>query len=123
VDATELFAVRWVEPEDGGPAVRLLDQTALPECVEILDCRDVGTLAEAIRALRVRGAPALGVAGAYGVVLGALVDGDAAGCSTPAATTRRRCSTPPAASTRRTPPPARPWDATGRTCCPAARVC
>jgi len=81
VDATELFAVRWVEPEDGGPAVRLLDQTALPERVEILDCRDVSTLAEAIRALRVRGAPALGVAGAYGVVLGAFVDGDAAGAA------------------------------------------
>ncbi|CAN5336243.1 S-methyl-5-thioribose-1-phosphate isomerase [soil metagenome] len=76
--ADELFAVRWVGPdEEGGPAVRLLDQTALPGRSEVLDCADVATLAEAIRSLRVRGAPALGVAGAYGVVLGALVDGDA----------------------------------------------
>ncbi len=52
--------------------MRLLDQTLLPERVEELNCTDVPRLAEAIRALRVRGAPALGVAGAYGVVLGAL---------------------------------------------------
>jgi methylthioribose-1-phosphate isomerase len=76
-----LFAVRWVDAGAGGPAVRLLDQTALPGRSEVLDCRDVATLAEAIRSLRVRGAPALGVAGAYGVVLGALVDGDAAGAA------------------------------------------
>lgn len=77
----ELFAVRWIGPEGGGPAVRLIDQTLLPERVEILDCRDISTLAEAIQSLRVRGAPALGVVGAYGVVLGALVDGDAAGAA------------------------------------------
>lgn len=68
---SELFAVRWLGPADGGPAVRLLDQTALPEREVVLDCRDLDTLAEAIRALRVRGAPALGVAAAWGVVLGA----------------------------------------------------
>lgn len=72
--AEALFAVRWVD--DPAPAVRLLDQTALPERTVVLDCHDVDTLAEAIRSLRVRGAPALGVAGAYGVVLGALVDQD-----------------------------------------------
>ena len=64
----ELFAVRWL---DDPPTVRLLDQTRLPREVRVLDCRDLATLAEAIRSLRVRGAPALGVAGAYGVVLGA----------------------------------------------------
>ncbi|MDQ3974181.1 MAG: S-methyl-5-thioribose-1-phosphate isomerase, partial [Actinomycetota bacterium] len=68
--ANELFAVRWVGPDaEGGPAVRLLDQTLLPERWETVDCADVASLAEAIRSLRVRGAPALGVAGAYGVVL------------------------------------------------------
>ncbi|QBI19200.1 S-methyl-5-thioribose-1-phosphate isomerase [Egibacter rhizosphaerae] len=65
----DLFAVAWV---DDPPAVRLLDQTRLPGEVHVIDCRDLATLAEAIRSLRVRGAPALGVAGAYGVVLGAL---------------------------------------------------
>ena len=69
----ELFAVRWVGPDEaGGPAVRLLDQTRLPAEERVLDCADLPTLAEAIRMLRVRGAPALGVTGAYGVVLGVL---------------------------------------------------
>lgn len=68
-----LFAVRWVDADEpGGPAVRLLDQTRLPGEVAVVDCEDVATLAEAIRSLRVRGAPALGVAGAHGVVLGAV---------------------------------------------------
>jgi len=75
---TDLFAVRWVTERMGGPAVRVLDQTLLPSQVQVVDCRDVGTLAEAIRALRIRGAPALGVAAGYGVVLGALADGDPA---------------------------------------------
>jgi methylthioribose-1-phosphate isomerase len=68
----ELFAVRWSD----APAVELLDQTLLPDRMEVRVCADVASLGEAIRTLRVRGAPALGVAGAYGVVLGALTDGD-----------------------------------------------
>jgi methylthioribose-1-phosphate isomerase len=48
----------------------MIDQTRLPvECVEI-DCRDVETVVEAIKSLRVRGAPAIGIAAAYGVCLG-----------------------------------------------------
>ncbi|MBW3602024.1 MAG: S-methyl-5-thioribose-1-phosphate isomerase [Actinobacteria bacterium] len=70
--AGELFAVRWLPAGEGGPAVRLLDQTVLPSRAVTLDCASVERLAEAIASLRVRGAPALGVAGAYGVVLGAL---------------------------------------------------
>lgn len=50
--------------------LRLIDQTLLPLEVRYLDCRDVPTTCEAIRALRVRGAPAIGVAAAYGVCLG-----------------------------------------------------
>lgn len=52
-------------------AVRLLDQSRLPERVEFLDCRDYRTVAEAIRGLKVRGAPAIGVTAAMGVALGA----------------------------------------------------
>jgi methylthioribose-1-phosphate isomerase len=52
-------------------AVRLLDQSRLPERVEFLDCRDVDTVARAIRELKVRGAPAIGVTAALGVALGA----------------------------------------------------
>ncbi len=58
-----------VEWKDG--FVRLLDQSRLPERVVLLDCRDYRAVAEAIRELRVRGAPAIGVTAAMGVALGA----------------------------------------------------
>ncbi len=51
--------------------VRMIDQTLLPKTVKIHTCSDVSCLVEAIKSLRVRGAPALGVAGAYGMVLSA----------------------------------------------------
>ena len=51
-------------------SLRLMDQTRLPvELVEV-DCRTVAQVWEAIKMLRVRGAPAIGVSAAYGVVLG-----------------------------------------------------
>lgn len=52
-------------------AVRLLDQSRLPEHVEFLDCRDCDMVAQAIKDLKVRGAPAIGVTAAMGVALGA----------------------------------------------------
>jgi len=52
--------------------VRFIDQTLLPGRLEIVECTDVERLAVAIRRLEVRGAPALGIAGAYGVALAAL---------------------------------------------------
>ncbi len=61
--------VPTVEWKDG--AVRLLDQSRLPEAVEFLDCRDYREVADAIRSLKVRGAPAIGVTAALGVALGA----------------------------------------------------
>jgi methylthioribose-1-phosphate isomerase len=48
----------------------LIDQTALPAELRELACRDAATVHEAIRTLRVRGAPAIGIAAAYGVCLG-----------------------------------------------------
>ncbi|MSS73353.1 MAG: S-methyl-5-thioribose-1-phosphate isomerase, partial [Candidatus Latescibacteria bacterium] len=48
-----------------------IDQTKLPTELAYMECRDVETVAEAIESLRVRGAPAIGVAAAYGVVVGA----------------------------------------------------
>jgi methylthioribose-1-phosphate isomerase len=51
--------------------VRLLDQTRLPFVEDILECRDLPSLIDAIRRLVVRGAPAIGVAAAWGVVLSA----------------------------------------------------
>lgn len=58
-----------VEWKDG--CVRLLDQQALPHSVTFLDCRDYRVVAQAIKDLRVRGAPAIGIAAAMGVALGA----------------------------------------------------
>ena len=53
---------------DGG--VDLLDQTRLPHETVVLRLISVEEMAEAIRTMRVRGAPAIGIAAAYGVVLG-----------------------------------------------------
>lgn len=53
--------------------LRILDQTKLPHQVTYVECRDHRDVAEAIRKMRVRGAPAIGVAAAYGIYLG-LVD-------------------------------------------------
>ena len=61
--------VPTVEWKDG--AVRILDQSRLPERVEFLDCRDYRDVVQAIRELKVRGAPAIGVTAAMGVALGA----------------------------------------------------
>lgn len=51
--------------------VRLLDQTRLPWAEVSLDLGTVDEVAEAIRAMRVRGAPAIGIAAAYGLALAA----------------------------------------------------
>ena len=53
-----------------GDALELLDQTRLPHEEHWLRCTTTEDVAEAIRRLAVRGAPAIGVAAAYGVVLG-----------------------------------------------------
>src|SRR5262245_2604257 len=52
-------------------AVRLVDQTLLPNEVVVRECRTAADLDEEIRTKRVRGAPALGVAAAYALALGA----------------------------------------------------
>jgi methylthioribose-1-phosphate isomerase len=53
-----------------GPGLQLLDQTRLPVEEVWLDCETPEQVADAIRRLAVRGAPAIGVAAAYGLVLG-----------------------------------------------------
>lgn len=59
-------AVRWT-----GDALDLLDQRVLPQRQERLLCRSSREVSEAIHALAVRGAPAIGIAAAWGVVLAA----------------------------------------------------
>lgn len=49
--------------------VWLIDQTKLPEKEELISCKNVEELIEAIKKLAIRGAPALEAAGAYGVAL------------------------------------------------------
>lgn len=58
--------IRWI---DG--AVRILDQRRLPRREAFLDIRTPAEMIRAIRTLAVRGAPALGIAGAFGVALAA----------------------------------------------------
>jgi methylthioribose-1-phosphate isomerase len=58
-----------IEWRDG--VVRLIDQRRLPGELVFIECRTVDELCEAIASLAVRGAPALGAAGAMGVALGA----------------------------------------------------
>jgi methylthioribose-1-phosphate isomerase len=61
--------VRTIDWVDG--AVEIVDQTALPGATRILRLATVDELVAAVRSLAVRGAPALGVAGAFGVALAA----------------------------------------------------
>jgi methylthioribose-1-phosphate isomerase len=53
-----------------GDHLRILDQTKLPEETVYLDCDTVDEVTSAIRDLKVRGAPAIGIASAFGVVVG-----------------------------------------------------
>ncbi len=61
--------MRTIEWDDEKEAVKLIDQTLLPGDYKIRECKRVDELIDAIKRLMVRGAPALGVAGAFGVVL------------------------------------------------------
>lgn len=61
-------SIEWVGGLDG--FVRMIDQTRLPNELLMFECRDVATMWDAIKRLRVRGAPAIGVAAAMGAVLG-----------------------------------------------------
>lgn len=65
--------ITWVGNEDGH--LTMIDQTKLPVEMLTIDCQDVETVWEAIKMLRVRGAPAIGIAAAYGVVVGTQIVG------------------------------------------------
>src|SRR3954468_21479106 len=60
-----LKTIEWT-----GSAVRLLDQTRLPRETVYVDIIDEKQMHDAIKRLVVRGAPAIGVAAAFGVYLG-----------------------------------------------------
>jgi len=67
-----------VRLEEDGPAVVLLDQRRLPDEVVDVRCATAADVADAIRAMVVRGAPAIGIAAAYGLALAALRGDDLA---------------------------------------------
>ena len=69
---TDLAPQDIVRLEASVPAVVLLDQRQLPNDRVELSCTTIPELAEAIATLAVRGAPAIGVAAAYGMALAAL---------------------------------------------------
>jgi methylthioribose-1-phosphate isomerase len=64
----KIETLRWAGDERGH--LVLVDQTQLPIHLVERECHDVEAVWEAIKQLRVRGAPAIGIAAAYGVVLG-----------------------------------------------------
>lgn len=60
-----------IEWRSGVPLLRLLDQRKIPDEITFCECRNYEDVALAIENMSVRGAPAIGVAAAYGVVLAA----------------------------------------------------
>jgi methylthioribose-1-phosphate isomerase len=64
----EYRPIEWL----GKRGIRILDQTRLPQAEVYLRLADYQSVASAIKELKIRGAPAIGVAGAYAVALGAL---------------------------------------------------
>jgi methylthioribose-1-phosphate isomerase len=70
-EAEPFSPMRWE-----GPGLLLLDQTRLPVEEVWMDCESPEQVADAIRRLAVRGAPAIGVAAAYGLVLGMRTERD-----------------------------------------------
>jgi len=63
---TDFNVMRW---DEATSCLRLLDQTRLPAHIVILNCQTVQDVRDAIVKLAVRGAPAIGIAAAYGVCL------------------------------------------------------
>ncbi len=74
----ELAPEQIVRLEEDGPAVVLLDQRRLPDEVVEVRCASAAEVADAIRTMVVRGAPAIGIAVAYGLALAALCGTDLA---------------------------------------------
>lgn len=60
--------MHWIGDESG--YLTLIDQTLLPGEFKEIECKTVEAVWEAIKKLRVRGAPAIGCAAAYGVIVG-----------------------------------------------------
>jgi len=64
---SNIKTIEWL-----GGFVRLIDQTKLPDKLEYVDIKSSNGMGMAIKDMLVRGAPAIGISGAFGVVLGAM---------------------------------------------------
>lgn len=62
--------MRTIEMNNG--VVKMIDQRKLPRQFEIVECRDYRAVAQAIKDMTIRGAPAIGAAAAFGLALAAL---------------------------------------------------
>ena len=63
--------MRTIDWNDENDTIIMVDQTLLPQEYKMIECKALELLTEAIRSLRVRGAPALGAAGGFGIALAA----------------------------------------------------
>ncbi|MBZ3935273.1 S-methyl-5-thioribose-1-phosphate isomerase [Methanimicrococcus blatticola] len=63
--------MRTIEWNDSNSTIKMIDQTLLPGELKFIECKNTAEVCEAIQNLRIRGAPALGVCGAFGVALAA----------------------------------------------------
>jgi methylthioribose-1-phosphate isomerase len=61
----EIKSIEWIETR-----LRILDQSKLPQEIKFTDLVNYQAVSQAIKEMRIRGAPAIGIAAAYGVVLG-----------------------------------------------------
>ena len=63
--------MRTIDWNEESNSIMLVDQTLLPKEYRVIECKTLSSLCEAIKSLRVRGAPALGAAGGFGIALAA----------------------------------------------------
>jgi len=67
MNMTEIRPIEWL-----GDRVRMIDQTRLPAEVCFIETDEPGKIADAIRTMKIRGAPAIGVAAGFALALAAL---------------------------------------------------
>ncbi|MFR5091650.1 MAG: hypothetical protein ACLTDR_06175 [Adlercreutzia equolifaciens] len=71
LDLGNLPRTIWVEKSEGGPVVGFVHQRLLPDDLALVRTADWREVVDAVKTLAVRGAPAIGVAGAAAVMLAA----------------------------------------------------
>jgi methylthioribose-1-phosphate isomerase len=69
LEKVNFFVQRTINWDDKTDSVTLIDQTLLPRKLQFVQCGSVKTLVRAIKTMQIRGAPAIGVAGAMGIAL------------------------------------------------------